>query len=372
MMRPKPWEKEKWTVSVALAALIIFLFPGEGFTQNSMVAGTASNPPDQIDKSSAEPVEWVKNVTRKYSPDSWASITEYENVPAQQEGQRAGGWIITLKKSMDTFHYLDGEGSRTNLLGKMALNIRAVTLAMQRHHLFQHTREKNLMMDWEKAEVFLNMPCPRPLYISFPLKSLFPCNKIAEEIPADRRTALFETYIKDSAITQRFGVVGLLEEYHAHYLGSKFYYDMLEAYKIAEDSDAGGFLAWVRHSQSTMSAFYELDFFIREYLLYMKKHHPDNYEKLKAHRPFMESYAIIRISYEKLVDRYLTLIHKEIQRLNASGKVQAGLANNILWVRAEKSNNSSATELFAEKEKIKDLIESDRFLAIQKDFPKTP
>lgn len=353
---------------LVVSMAIIFSSSNHAFAEDHLAK--AVNFQDQRDKSSIDSIEWVKTVTKKYSPASWNLLMQYENLPSELEGSKKGGWIVKIKKSMETFDKLKAGNNRAELLSSMAVNVPCVVLALQRFQVFRYTRENNLMMDWEKAEAYFYLPSPRSFYVSFPMKSLFPAGELAPGIPDNLRTSLFDTYIKESKTTQRFGVIGLLEEFHAYYFKSKFYLDMAEAYKIAEGSDADGFLEWVRHSQSAMDAFYEFDFFIREYLLYMKKHHPADYEALKSCRSFVETYGAVRSSYEGLVNQYLNLIKTEMQQLNDSGKAKVGFDDNILWVRAAGDNKSKGAKVLPQKNKLMPVMNSDRYLAVLLDFPK--
>jgi len=314
--------------------------------------------------------EWIKAATRTYSPSSWDLLMKYEKMPAEIDGERKGWWIVTLKKPVGTFDHLKGENNKVDLIDRMALNVRVVDLALQRHDLFRYAKDNKMQMDWDHAEVLLNFPPAKSCFISFPLKSLFPAAAIAEGIPKDRQTFYYDTYVKGGSITQRFGIVGLLEEYHGYLIGSKFYFDMLEAYKTLEGTDTNGFFEWARSSQSTMAAFYELDYFIREYLLYMKEHKPADYEALKAHKPFAEAYGMIRSSYERLMEQYFALIDAEMKRLNSPERIRIGLDNGLLWIRSADGRNVTGTHVLPEREKLIALLNSDRYSAVIKDFPK--
>lgn len=314
--------------------------------------------------------EWVKEATKRYSPVSWDLLMRYESLPPELESARKGGWIVTMKKPAVTFDNLKGGTGRSEWIDSMATNISCIALALQRFQVFSYTRENNLLMDWDRAEAFFYLSPSRSFYVSFPMGSLFPAGELAAEIPDNLRTPLFNAYIKESTLTKRFGVIGLMEEFHSHYFQSKFYLDMLEAYKFAEESDADGFLKWVRHSQSTMDAFFEFDLFIREYLLYMKRNRAADYEVLKSCRPFVEAYGAIRSSYEGLVIQYLDLIQTEMQRLKASGKTEVGLENNILWIRAAGSIQSKGARVLPVKHKLTPVLTSDRYLKIMPDFLK--
>jgi hypothetical protein len=157
---------------------------------------------------------------------------------------------------------------------------------------------------------------------------------------------------------------------HSYYLESKFCFEMLEPYKIAEGSDASGFFEWVRNTQSKMTAFFEFDFFIREYLLHMKRKYISEYKELRNNRPFTEAYSAISTSYEELINKYLQKINIEMASLNSSGKVEVSLDGNDLWVREGNSDTSIGTPVFsADREILMPVLESNRYQEIIADFP---
>jgi len=341
---------------------------GAGARDQQVKTGNAQNPSGQP---SAENVEWVKQATKNYSPASWDLLMKYEKMPAEIEGQRKGWWTVIMKKPVTTFEQLEGENRKIELIDRMALNVRVVDLALQRHELFQYAKDQKLQLDWDNAEVVIKLPPDKSSYISFPVKSLFPSSQLTELIPKDRKTFFFDTYIKGGTITQRFGVIGLLEEYYGYYFGSKYYFDMLGAYKTIEASETDGFFEWARSSQSTMSAFYELDYLIREYLLYMKEQRPVDYDALKSYRPFVEAYGAIRSSYESLIDQYLAVIDTEIKRLNDSGRGRIGIdSSGLLWIKSLNDRNVTGTFVLQDREKMTALLKSDRYQVLMKDFPK--
>lgn len=313
--------------------------------------------------------DWVKNTTRKYSPDSWDLLMQYENLPERMEAEAADGRIAVTEKSVSTFYYLEGR-SRSDLLSSMATNVHEIAHAYCGQNIFRHARENRLKLDINKAEEFFYYSTDRSFFVSFPLKSLFPSRELKAVIPKNLRTFRFDTYIDGKTSTQSEGVIGLLNELHSYYLESKFCFDMLEAYKTAERSDASGFFEWVHNSQSKMTAFFEFDFFIREYLLFMKRKYPSEYKELRHCKPFTDAYGAIRTSYEELKNNYLQKIKTEIASLNSSGKAEASLENFELWVREGSSNTSTGTPVFSEDlEKLMPVLESNRYEEIIVDFP---
>lgn len=347
-----------------MKAIMKLIFPG-------IVICLAWNYP-RLDKENAKlsnGKEWVKEATKNYSPDSWDLLMQYESLPESTEAEAEDGRIAVTEKSVSTFHYLEGR-SRSELLASMATNVHEIAHAYCGQNIFRHARQNGLRLDMNKAEEFLYYSPVRSFYVSFPLKSLFPSRELKAVIPRNLRTFRFDTYIDGITSTQSEGVIGLLNELHSYYLESKFCLEMLEPYKIAAGSDVSGFFEWVHNTQSKMSAFFEFDFFIKEYLLYMKSKHPVQYKQLGNYRPFTEAYVAIRTSYEELTEEYLHKIRSEMTGLNSSGKAEVSLDGNELWIREGNSDTSTGTPVFSEDfEILMPVLESNRYQEIVADFP---
>ena len=313
--------------------------------------------------------EWVKNATRAYSPDSWELLMQYESIPEILEAEAVDGRIATSEKSVGTFYYLEGK-NKIDLLASMATNIHEIAHVYCGLNIFRHARENGLKLDMSKAEEFFYYSPGRSFFISFPLRSLFPSRELKASIPKPLRTFRYDTYIDGITSTQSEGVIGLLNELHSYYLESKFCLEMLEPYKTVYGSEASGFFEWVHNTQSKMTAFYEFDYFIKEYFLHMKHKYPSRYDELKRYRPFVEAYSAIRSSYEELISNYLLKIKNEMAVLNSSGKAKVTLEGYDLWVREGSSDTSTGTPVFSKDlEILAPVLESDRYREIAEDFP---
>ena len=336
----------------------------------AVVISLAWNHPDntRVKEEPPDPKQWVKDATKKYSPDSWDLLMQYESLPAKQEAKGVNGGTVITRRTVSTFYYLKGR-NRIDLLSSMADNIHEIAHAYCDQNIFRYARESRLRLDLDKAEEFLYFSPSRSFYLSFPLKSLFPSRELRTNIPRNLRTFRFDTYIEGSTSTQSQGIIGLLNELHSYYLESKFCFEMLEPYKEAGGSDASGLFEWVYHSQSKMTAFFEFDFYIREYLLHMKRKYPAYYKELRNYRPFIEAYNIIRASYNELINKYLQKINSEMAGLNASGKAEVSLDDNRLWVSESGSETNIGTPVFsADRETLMPVLESSRYQEITADF----
>jgi hypothetical protein len=312
--------------------------------------------------------EWLKESTRKYSPDSWYLLMSYESLPVSSSAPLLDGGEIASRKSAETFAYLKGR-TRIDLLVSMEMNVHEIAHAYYDQNVFRYLAENKIDFNPDNANGFIYITPRQSYFVSFPLKALFPSEELASVIPSSLRTYRYDTYIKGTTSTQSDGVLGLLNELHAYYCGSRYCFDMLEPYKTAAGSDASGLFEWVTHTQSTMSAFYEFSFFMSEYLLFMKRKYPANYEMLLSYSPFRESYASLTELYNDLIARYLDRIKKEMDLLNSSGEAEAGLRDGWLWIRSGNSHISNGTPLFSDERKtLLPVLEGRRYKEIKEDF----
>jgi hypothetical protein len=322
----------------------------------------------EMDLMRAENAEWIKNSTREYSPDSWYLLMQYDTLPSVAYAQTVDGGTASSQKATGTFLYLRGR-TKIDMLSSMETNVHEITHGYFDQNLFRYVNENNLKMNRYNAEGFIYLSPSSGYFVSFPLRSLFPSHELSAVIPENLRTYRFETYVDGTTSTQSDGVIGLLNELDAYYIGSRYCFDMLEAYKIATGSGASGLFEWVTHTQSTMSAFYELDFFIREYLLLMKKNYTSDYNELLSCRPFVEAYSSVHNSYKELIDKYTGRIKSEMKLLNSSGEAEVKAEKGWLWIKSGNSNISSGTPVFSDpRDKLLPVLSGRRYRDIAKEF----
>jgi hypothetical protein len=318
--------------------------------------------------SSGEEFEWVKSATEKYSPDSWYLLMQYDQLPEKAEALLTDGQTSISNKPAGTFHYVEGS-SLTRMITSMATNVHEISHGYYHQNTFRYASENNLRLSWDNAEGFIYISPEKSFFLSFPKKYLFPSDELKQVIPQSLITYRFDTYINGNTSTQQDGVLGLLNEFNAYYLGSRFNYDMLDAYKTAQGSDTRGLIEWIKNSQSEMTAYYEFNFFIREYLLYMKQNHNRSYSEIKLCRNFNEAYKEVELSYSELIDKYQKRVDSEMKNLNTSGKAKAWMDEGELWVQESGSSSSYGTLVFnSDRDKLLPVLAGDRYREISNDF----
>ena len=316
----------------------------------------------------SEKIKWVKSATERYSPDSWYMLQCYDALPEHIEAPADDGMVVTTRKMAGTYDYLQGI-TKTDLLASMETNVHEIAHGFFNLNVFKYVLDHDTTLNWEMVQGFIYISPSSSYFISCPKNILFPSNELEQVIPKDRRTFRFDQYICGNTSTQGQGVIGLLDEMHAYYLDSKYCFDMLEAFIEAEGSVEEGVYDWVERAQSTLSSFWEFDFYIKEYLLYMKDKYPSDYIELINCRSFTDAYLAVRSAYASLISQYEDKVGKQVGRINRAGKAEARISDGTLWINQRGSRYMQGTPLFAEAMKIlRPVLESKRYDAILKDI----
>jgi len=312
--------------------------------------------------------EWVKQATSKHSPYSWNLLMLYDNLPQNASAKGVNGSTISSSKSVPTFYYLEGE-TRYDLLNSMSTNVHEIAHAYFSQSIYQVSKESDVLLNFDNAELNFYLSPTESYFVSFPRKMMFPSKELIKAIPDNMRTYRFDTYIDGHTSTQSNGVIGLLNELYAYYLGSKFTFEMLEAYKMVENSESEGFLKWVMHSQSSISAFYEFDFFIKEYLLFMKRNYPSNYQQLIKNISFVDAYLKANKAFVMLIESYQKTISTEMERINSLGKAHCYIEDGRLWVGNKFTGSYSGSPIFSsDRELLLPTLKGDRYSLIMSDL----
>ncbi len=316
----------------------------------------------------SEYMSWVKSVTQQYAQLSWELMMLYDGLPQHLEAETVDGLTMSSHKPMESFMFLEGR-SATDILGSMSTNVHETAHGYFGNNIFRYAEEKKMALDWDNVNGFLYLSPSESFFISFPKKMLFPSREIVSEIPRELRTYRFETYVAGTTSTQGQGVIGLLDELHAYYHGARCSFDLYPAYADAEGSEVNGLLEWIRDTQSHMTAYYEFDYFIKEYLLRMRGVYPENYEALRHCSSFVAAYRSVSRAYSDLVRSYEKRIDDEMKELNAKGEATAEIKDGNLWVTSAGSLRSRGTSIFHEdRATLEPVLMSGRYDKIEDDF----
>ncbi len=288
---------------------------------------------------------WVLDRMQKHSPSSLHLLKAYEQLPAELSIKR-GGSVISTSKSMGAFEFLETNSYESALIS-MSTNIHEIGHGYGGMIHFEELMNCNCSKSIQFEDIqqgFYHAPGEK-YWIEIEEGYIFPSNELSETIPDALRTYRYDTYIEGNSSTQAHGVIGLLDEFNAYYLGSKYTYEMLPAFKELFGADYLN--QWVKHSASEMTAYFEFDFFIKEYLLFAKNYEPATYAYLKNSVGFIKAYRTTYKKYRQLTDAYASRIEAEKDY-------------------AELNYDSPFWE--DDHPRLKERLESGRYLSIEQDF----
>jgi hypothetical protein len=241
--------------------------------------------------------EWAMNQLYSYSNTSYEIVNGFKS-----NGCSISHQGYTRSFSMQHLKYCELNDLKS-FLNSIDITVHETAHAYDSQIPYMKAKQGSTFINLSNTEGFYLDPFSS-VCIEFPKSKLFPSKELVRVIPESLRTFRFNTYINagPTQSTQCDGVVGLMDEFNAYYHGSKVLYDLYPLFKEAYGT--GVSWSWPSKFVSNAEAFYEFDFFIKEYLLYAKQHHPALYQELKTHPTFSFVYKSIRKSFSTLMTNY--------------------------------------------------------------------
>jgi len=157
-----------------------------------------------------------------------------------------------------------------------------------------------------------NKICPEKKYQIYPFENkevllaltpTFASRELAKVIPKDKITFRYETYITGTSSTQSQGVYGLLDEWHAYYVGARTSFLLKEYYQktVQKPHDWINFFS---HINSELVAYYEFRYFILTYLQHAKQNNPAIFKAIIQNAEFKKVFKYVDDSYAKLISDF--------------------------------------------------------------------
>ncbi len=264
---------------------------------------------------------YVMETLRKYSPSSYFIVYQFK-----VNGNSISYDNSSTSSSMEHLKYCILSDTKS-FLSSISTTVHETTHALDSQIPYMFAKQGIFSFDNRGHEGFIFDQNYKLAY-SYSEKSFFQSRELAKVIPLNLRTFRYDTYIESKSniqSTQSNGVIGLMEEFNAYYHGSKVEYDLLPVYKEVYGNN---FLwSWSSNFTSNADAFYEFDFWIKEYLLFCKTHNPKLYDALSKDENFKTIYKNIRsrfsdliLQYEKKYDEFNTLAQKSKEYIYSSKK----------------------------------------------------
>ncbi len=289
--------------------------------------------------------QFALNQFKKYSPSTYFAMKSFK-----ENGSSVSFNGNSISSSMKSFEYCDFSSTKS-FLQSISTTVHESIHAFDGQLPILQAKKGYYTLKGNNEGFYID---ENTLFIyDYPKNKLFASRKLARSIPANLRTFRYKTYIESESnnqSTQSSGVVGLLEEFNAYYHGAKVIFDLLPLFK---ETYGDHFLFdWSTKFYSNADAFYEFDFFVKEYLLYAKQYEPMLYNELKNDINFKNIYRTIRTKFYSMIKEY----EKKYDEFN----LQAS-KSNVYYFSSEKHSNLIYPIL-------SEVIESEKYETIKRDF----
>ena len=255
-------------------------------------------------------LDWILSHMMNKSPESYKIFKLYNDLP-QELSYTIGNSTTTTTKYIDEYFFLD-LSSKISTLRSMSTNIHEVFHGLSHVYFFEKMKTNYVPHDFKDITTYFYITDDID-YVSVFKGEVFPSSELDKVIPKSLITFRYDTYITGSSSTQGEGIIGLLNEFNAYYHDSKFTFDMLPIYKTIFPDDY--LMEWVMDLQSVMTAFYEFDFWIKEYILHAKLNFQSLYLEIMKKDSAFKIYKDIHNNYNYLISKYSDAVKLEKMKM---------------------------------------------------------
>lgn len=252
-------------------------------------------------------IEWILSKMKSLSYESYEILKLYDDLPENLSYTNNSGAEYRTKKSTPTFFYID-KSTKISTLTSMSDNVHEICHGLTFIYFYREMGVNYLPHEFEDITYYFYLSKDKKITSIFKSK-VFPSKELESKIPINLRTFRFNTYIQGDSSTQGDGIIGLLDEFNAYYHGAKYMFDMLPVYKSIYPNSYLN--EWVMKLQSEMTAFYEFDYWIKEYILLAKNQHTQLYNTIMKDGSAFYIYKNIYNNYKDLISKYTSKVNVE-------------------------------------------------------------
>lgn len=252
-------------------------------------------------------IEWILSKMKSLSFESYEILKLYDDLPENLSYTNNSGAEYSTKKSTPTFFYID-KSTKISTLTTMSDNVHEICHGLTFIYFYREMEVNYLPHEFEDITSYFYLSKDKKITSIFKSK-VFPSKELESKIPINLRTFRFNTYVQGDSSTQGDGIIGLLDEFNAYYHGAKYMFDMLPVYKSIYPNSYLN--EWVMKLQSEMTAFYEFDYWIKEYIMLAKEQHSQLYNTMMKDGSAFYIYKNIYNNYKDLISKYTSKVNIE-------------------------------------------------------------
>jgi hypothetical protein len=263
-------------------------------------------------------LDWILTKMKNNSTEAYNILKMYSDLPQKLSYASPGGSVTSTTKSSDAYFYLDLSSKKTTL-NSMGTNVHEICHGLTSSYFYKEMKTNHVPHDFRDIGSYFYIS-EEIDYVSVFKGKVFPSSDLQNVIPKSLITSRYDTYILGNNSTQGEGLIGLLNEFNAYYHGSKFDFDMLSVYKEIYPNDYLN--EWVMNLQSEMTAFYEFDLWIKEYLIHAKYNYPSLYTVITDNSSVIDIYKAIHKKYKLLIEKYSSVVNFEKTKMKYNYKTE--------------------------------------------------
>ncbi len=309
------------------------------------------------------PRDRVIDQTRRLAPEEFEILLRNQQLPATVSFTTASGGTRMSPHDGNSFAYLHADDP-VDLLGEMDTNIHEINHGLTHDWAFHHLSKNGVRLSDRMLYYFYIRP-GEEFFVNSGI-AFFPSRDLVPDIPADRQTFRFGTYVDGTSSTQDHGLLGLLDEFNSYFHSLKVSWLLKPAYLEVESDPASAYINWIRAMSSVGEAYYEFRFFIFEYLLHARSRKPEVYQAIRADTRFRDVFNSVSGNYgfyiRALEQQFLT----GWKDYAASRNLQFRLSDNTVFMGRGSSMHGFSI-LLEDAEILKPVLSSNRYTDVMRE-----
>ncbi len=253
-------------------------------------------------QSISQPVSYVKNLMKKYSPESFFIIDQDDKSPRVFDFEHGGKMSFTNRNDLNAYIRAT---QFPDIINEINTGVHETT------HDFTSIYAYKMLLDKGIKNIgtnnFLCFAPDKNNIITVRVTKIFPSSELNNVIDEKFQTERYANYIYPARPilgTQVNGVYGLLDEFHAYYHGTKAILDLKPFFETEVKQNSTNWILYFKNIYSTYYAYAEFRYFILKYLIYAKENDPEVYERIIENKEFKEAFIKTDKAYAALISDF--------------------------------------------------------------------
>ncbi|MFM7769314.1 MAG: hypothetical protein ACKO8Q_02025 [Bacteroidota bacterium] len=307
---------------------------------------------------------WAIKQLEVLAPNEFLILKNYDDLPESYSVECENGSLSSYKTS-GTYEYLS-IGSRFNVLNSLSINVHEINHGLTSGKAFIECERRRMLPQIGDLLYYFQFPDGQGELLVSSIK-FFPSSELISEIPLEKRTFRFDTYIEGNSSTQNDGLLGLLDEYNAYLHSLETVFLLKDAYLRTSENMVDNYVNWRSQMKSYECSFYEFNFYVLLYLDFARRNSRDIYDAVRNDVKFSKVYNEITEQFQLIINKLETENKQGIYQFAKQNSLTLKFENGTYWL---KSGNLSTGISYAleDRDKLIGDLTSSRFDPVRKEL----